>query len=177
MIPDNVKPGDFLLVHMGGQGGKAIHIAQMLNGNGIGHFEHAAVYVGNNPHSGTFDIVEARPNGAGLQNVHYYDTAETMWSSGLINLTNLQRHEVIKAAYGYVGVPYSWEDYTALALHRFHIPAPHLQTFIQTNKRMICSQLVDQCYQDADVQLFNDKRWPGYVTPGDLWQLLDRRIN
>ena len=33
---------------------------------------------------------------------------------------------------------------------------------------MICSQLVDYCYLMAGVHLFNDGRWPGYVTPEDL---------
>jgi hypothetical protein len=37
---------------------------------------------------------------------------------------------------------------------------------------MICSQLVDQCYQDAGVHLFADGRWPGDVTPADLYRLI-----
>ncbi len=37
---------------------------------------------------------------------------------------------------------------------------------------MICSQLVDQSYQDAGVHLFSDGRWSGYVTPGALFERL-----
>jgi hypothetical protein len=31
---------------------------------------------------------------------------------------------------------------------------------------------VDQIYQDAGLQIFNDLRWSGYVTPGSLYRAL-----
>lgn len=32
--------------------------------------------------------------------------------------------------------------------------------------------LVDQIYLDADLHMFNDGRWPGYVSPAALRQVL-----
>ena len=37
---------------------------------------------------------------------------------------------------------------------------------------MICSQLVDEAYKRAGVQLFDDNRLPGDVDPNDLWELI-----
>lgn len=164
MIPANAKPGDFVLAQMSGDVASLIRVGQFLNGNGFGDYEHAFVYVGNG------QIVEAEPSGAKLTGYHY--GANVLWSSGLIPLDSGERFAIVRAAVGYVGVGYSYADYFALAAHRLHIPAPDLKRYVSSSKHMICSQLVDQVYQDAGVHLFKDNRWPGYVTPGDLWQLL-----
>jgi hypothetical protein len=68
-------------------------------------------------------------------------------------------------------VPYSFLDYAALAAHRWHIPTPGLKRFVGDTGHMICSQLVDQAAADGGWRLFDDQRWPGFVTPGALWQL------
>ena len=170
MIPAYAKPGDFVLAHMSGDVATWIRIGQILNGSGFSDYEHAFVYIGHG------NIVEAGGNGAVLTPYHY--GTNVLWSSGIIPLTDVQREAVVTAATGYTGVGYSYADYFALAAHRLHIPAPDLKSYIATSKHMICSQLVDQAYEDAGVHLFKDGRWPGYVTPGDLWQLLqlpDRR--
>jgi hypothetical protein len=41
---------------------------------------------------------------------------------------------------------------------------------------MICSQLVDRCYDIAGVHLFDDGRKPGDVSPGDLSRCLGGHI-
>jgi hypothetical protein len=38
---------------------------------------------------------------------------------------------------------------------------------------MMCSQLADQCRADGGSHLFDDGRWPGYVTPLDIGLLLE----
>jgi len=167
MVPANVKPGDFGLVHMGGDAGKWIRIGQWLNGSGFSDYEHAFIYVGSDT------IVEAEPSGAHITKSHY---SNILWSSGIINPTDTQRLAIVKAARSYVGTPYSWADYFSLAARRLHIPAPHLKAFVASSNHMICSQLVARCYADAGCPLYD--RWTGYVTPGDLCQLLqlpDRR--
>ena len=63
-------------------------------------------------------------------------------------------------------------DYFALALHRLGIPAPELKRYIGSSKHLICSQLVDLVYAEAGIHLFTDNRWPGYVTPADLANLI-----
>jgi cell wall-associated NlpC family hydrolase len=179
MIPANAKPGDFFLVSFDGKNpnitdpnkwlshGGLIRLGQWANGDGFDQYEHAAIYLGNN------QIVEASNSGTILTSYHYTRN-DTMWSSGLISLSDPQRAAVVKAAHGYVGTPYSWPDYAALAAHTLHLlPATKaLKDYVASTKHMICSQLVDQCFEDAGWHLFNDKRWPGYVTPGSLYHLL-----
>ncbi|MFJ8040523.1 hypothetical protein ACIRBX_08475 [Kitasatospora sp. NPDC096147] len=162
-------PGDFAVVRMGGRGGRAIRIGQWLNGDGFDDFEHAFVHVGNE------ELVEAQPGGAELRPLSVYtDGRPIRWSTGRIPLTDDQRRAIVAAARGYVGTPYSVADYLALAAHRFRLPVGLLiRAYVANSGHMICSQLVDQCYQDAGVHLFTDGRWSGYVTPADLANLLD----
>lgn len=155
-------PGDFQLVPTGGFGGLGIRIGQWLNGDGFANFEHVRVYVGDG------EFVQAEPHGAELvrENVNW-----GVWSTGLIPLGKFQRAGITYAARNYIGTPYGFFDYVALAAHRLHLPLPGLANFIASDKTMICSQLVAKCYLDAGVTLFPGE-WPGYVTPGDLYQLL-----
>ncbi|RKE19934.1 hypothetical protein [Streptomyces sp. TLI_171] len=160
-------PGDFAVVRMGGRTGRLIRIGQFLNGDGFADYEHAFVHVGDG------QLVEAQPGGAELRPLSVYDGRPVLWSTGRIPLTEEQRTAITAAAHRYVGTPYSLADYLALAAARIHLPAgPLLRNYVATSKHMICSQLVDQCYQDAGVHLFDDHRWPGYVTPADLAKLL-----
>lgn len=170
MVPANVKPGDFGLVHMGGDNGRLIRLGQWLNGSGFSDYEHAFIYIGNG------EIVEAEPDGARRTVCRY---SGVLWSSGIINPTDNQRAGIVKGAsmYAQLHTPYSWADYASLALRRFHIPAPHLKAYVASSGHMICSQLVAKCYSGAGCPLYD--RWTGYVTPGDLCQLLqlpDRRL-
>jgi hypothetical protein len=118
---------------------------------------------------GSLTIVQAEPHGA--QEVPWaWENNPHLWSSGTRFSTGSKGGY---AALGYVGVGYSFLDYSAIAAHALHIPAPGLRHYIETTRHMICSQLVDRCGQDAGVQLFDDKRWNGYVTPLDLALLLE----
>lgn len=181
-MPDNAQAGDFFLVSFDGnnpnvdpenlnhwlQHGGAVRIAQWADGTGFGEYEHAVIYIGNGR------IIQAQSEGVSAGDVHSYDGNQTMWSTGIIPLTAAQRADIVSSAIGYIGTPYSWVDYAAIAAHHLHLlpAAPMLKHYVASDKHMICSQLVDQCYDDAGVHLFTDGRWPGYVTPGDLWQLL-----
>jgi len=160
-------PGDFAVVRMGGRTGRLIRIGQWLNGDGFADYEHAFVYVGD------AQLVEAQPGGAELRPLSVYDGRPMLWSTGRFDLTAEQRTRIVDAARHYIGVRYSFADYLALAAARFHLPVGRpLRRFVADTRHMICSQLVDQCYQDAGVHLFDDGRWPGYVTPADLANLL-----
>ncbi|KJK59560.1 hypothetical protein UK12_03575 [Saccharothrix sp. ST-888] len=160
-------PGDFAVVRMSGRIGRLIRIGQWLNGDGFADFEHAFVYVGDG------ELVEAEPGGARLGPLTAYQGQPIRWSTGRFPLTEEQRHAIVAAAHGFLGVPYSAADYFALAAHRFHLPIGLLiKAYVADSRHMICSQLVDQCYQDAGVHIFRDGRWPGYVTPADLATLL-----
>lgn len=161
------QPGDFAVVSVGGPVGRAIAVGEWLNGDGFGDFEHAFIYIG----SGR--VIQAEPGGAAEAALTPH--AQILWSSDVIPLTDPQRKAICDAARGYVGVPYSFADYAALAAHRLHIPAPGLRAYIGSSKSMICSQLVDQCYADAGVHLYTDSRWPGFVTPASLAGLIRRQ--
>jgi uncharacterized protein YycO len=164
MLPP--QPGDFEVVPMGGEGGKWIHIAQILNNSGGADYEHARLYLGNG------NIVEAQPGGARIAPWRPVDNG--LWSTGIIELTTEQRLNIVAAGRSFAGVPYSAVDYFAIAAKHFKLGplVPGLKDYVESSKHMICSQLVDKAYQCAGVQLFDDKRWNGYVTPADLAGLL-----
>ncbi|WP_280696562.1 hypothetical protein [Kitasatospora sp. GP82] len=152
---------------MSGQVGRLIRIGQWLNGGGFADFEHAFIYVGDG------ELVEAEPGGARLGPLAAYDGRPIRWSTSRFPLSDEQRRAVVAAARGYIGVRYSAADYFALAAHHLHLPVGLLiKAYVASSRHMICSQLVDQCYRDAGIQLFTDSRWPGYVTPADLAKLL-----
>ncbi|MFF7635565.1 hypothetical protein ACFZB9_20775 [Kitasatospora sp. NPDC008050] len=152
---------------MSGDIGRLIRLGQWLNGDGFANYEHAFLMIDDDT------LAEAEPGGVRQAPLAEYGVTRIRWSSGTIELTDDQREAVIAAARRYLRVPYSFLDYAALAAHRFHLPgSPLLKGYVASTRHLICSQLVDQCYQDAGVHLFDDGRWPGYVTPADL----DRRI-
>lgn len=150
------------LTSIHGSVGKLIEFGQFLNGDNFSQWEHAFISLGNGL------IVEAEPGGARVGHVGDYPVIH--WCYGLYSLgTAKQNADAALAAKAYVGVPYSAADYFALVAHRLHIPAPGLQDYIANSQHQICSQLVDQADSDAGIHLFTDNRWPGYVTPADLY--------
>jgi hypothetical protein len=136
-------------------------------------WDHALVCTDPGDASHPMMIVEAEPGGA-VERPWHYDGHPHQWSSGIIALTPAQRTAIEMDAHMLAdrGTGYGWIDYLALVDHALHIPAPGLKRFIGSSHTLICSQLVDRCYQRAGVQLFDDGRWPGYVMPSDLGSLL-----
>lgn len=166
-----VLPGDFCCIPISGPVGTLISIGEWLNGSAFGNYDHAEIYVSmpdaNGPHGYTFG---AYPGGAALVALPCppEQLSGALWSSGHIQLTNEERAAIVANALSLKGTPYSALDYFALAGHHFHLPVPLLRHYIASSKHMICSQLVDYVYSESGVNLFTDKRWPGFVTPADL---------
>ncbi len=156
--------GDFGLFIGSDYVSRAIRFGEWLNGSKFTQYTHAVIRVSNDI------LVEAAPGGARTVSISHYPVGQMTWSSW--PLTDEQRAKVSVASYACVGTPYSYLDYVALAAHRLHIPAPHLRAYIESSRHMICSQLVDYTYQQAGVAMFEDNRWPGYVTPADLAEVL-----
>jgi hypothetical protein len=154
--------GDFGVTAVPGDAGRWIRIGQWLNGDGYYDYEHAFVVVDDHR------CVEARPSGAGYRELSAYPNA------AYYTCPEDKREAVASAAIGLIGTPYSWEDYYALAAVRLHLDliARPLRKYVADSGHMICSQLVDEAYARAGVQLFNDGRLPGDVTPGDLYGLI-----
>ncbi|MFG3287220.1 hypothetical protein ACGF3G_00150 [Streptomyces sp. NPDC048179] len=165
MIRATPRPGDIGLTNITGLVGKGIEVGQWLNGDGFAPWAHAFLVMPDGK------LIEAMPGGAQVVPLTEYDDRDVVYVSPA-GLTPAQRWAITACARQYEGVPYSFADYAALATHRLHIPAPGLRTFVASTGHMICSQLVDRAYLDAGIQLFNDKRWEGYVTPMALFNRL-----
>lgn len=141
-----------------------------------GHVGIATRWIGS-----TLRIVQAEPGGA-VEVDWPWEGHPHMWSTGILpdcpGAANAALHYAgyIPVGYGWAktrpGVGYSFLDYQAIAMHAYHIPAPGLKGYIASTGHQICSQLGDQCRQDAGDHLFSDGRWPGYVTPLDIALLL-----
>jgi len=164
--------GDIGLVDILGDVGWLIQLGQFLNKITwrvwtwrklwrLARSEHAFVYVGGG------QIVEAEPGGARLANLSEYDDRPIIW----LRCPDQYRQGVADAARTLIGIGYSAAMYFALALHRFHIPAPGLRRFIQSSGRLICSALADRAAELGGWQLFDDGRWNGYVDPEDIAEL------
>lgn len=154
--------GDFGVVKIPGRVGKLIRLGQWLNGDGYDDYEHAFIV------TGLAQVIEGRPSGAG------YNTVRSYPGAAYYNCPEESREAVAHAARLLIGRGYSWVDYFALAAVRFHLDlvAPPLRRYVKNSGRLICSQLVDLAYQMGGVQLFDDGRLPGDVTPGDLYGLI-----
>lgn len=164
------RPGDIGITKISGWGGRMIRFGQWLNGDGYEDYEHAFVVESIDPVTMQPVIVEAMPGGA--QHVENWHT-EVRW----LVCPEECRAGVAQAALDSVGVPYSWLDYGSIALHRFHIPTPMLKRYIKSSGHMICSQLADHAALKGGWHLFDDGRWEGDVTPGDLTRLWRKHYN
>ncbi|MGW1859372.1 hypothetical protein [Streptomyces collinus] len=153
------QPGDFGLTRISGLTGRAVSLGQRLIGSGS-YFTHAFVYVGSG------EIVEAQPGGACRSPLP--TDRRVVFSDS--NLTGSQRANIVRAAVGYIGTPYSYLDYLAIAESRI-ARIDSLEEFVGETHHMICSQLVAQCYADAGIPLFPG-RVSGDVAPGDLARLI-----
>lgn len=137
---------------------------------------HSILYVGNGM------IVEAQPNGAVLRHASNYP--DTVWSH--MDLPPAQRAAIAVAAKAktkwkqnpdgtWRGVPYSWLDDAAIGAAKLlgHALPPFVRRRLSRPDRLQCAQLVDVCYHEAGVDLFTDGRYPGDVSPGDLFDLIE----
>lgn len=174
------SPGDFCCVPVSGAVGFGIEFGQWLDGDKFQPYDHAEVYVGgasqdDAPYGYT---VSAYPDGKGLKPLPCppQELPGSLWSSSAVKLTQQQRTAICAWAGAHEDVRYSFADYGALVLHRLRLPAPGLREFIASSEHMICSQYVDTCFAACGVHLFDDGRWPGYVTPAMLAEMLQARI-
>lgn len=165
------QSGDIGLTQIFGHVGRGIRFAQWFNGDGFADYEHAFVYVGTRVRDSDIPgdgpkIIEAMPGGALLSPLAKYAPERVLW----LRCPPEYGNAVAAAALGFQGVPYSFADYLAIALHHFRVPTPHLKAYIQSSRHMICSQLADRAAEIGGWRIFDDGRWPGYVTPGDLYR-------
>lgn len=163
-MPDTgPQPGDIGCTQIRGDVGRLIRLGQWLNGDGFANYEHCFVYLGNG------QIIEAEPGGARIADLTEYDARAIAW----VRCPDEHRQAVAAAARSLEGTKYSALDYFALALHRFHIPAPGLRRFIQSSGHLICSQFADRAARIGGWNLFRDGRWDGFVDPAEIAALAE----
>lgn len=162
--------GSIGLVKVEGVVGEAIRVAQALIGDGFQDYEHAFVLyqkLGGDAFSSS-QIVEAEAGGTRLASLSEYRGRRVLWLPCPPELSAA----MIAAAMTYVGVPYSYTDYAAIATHHLRLPgADDLKYLVNASHHVICSQLAAACADKAGWGLVADE-WPGYVTPGSLAKLV-----
>lgn len=178
-----VLPGDFCAVPVGGPVGPLISFASWLDNLGqhdddLQKYEHAEIYVGDP--SGQYPnglTCSAYPDRQGIKVLDCppEQLPGAIWSSGVIPLTDAQRAGIVGWCYDHANVTYSALDYFALTLHRFGLSTTWLRNRIGSSKQYICSQFVDAAYLANGIHLFDDGRWPGYVKPVDLADIIESR--
>jgi hypothetical protein len=117
-------------------------------------------------------IIEANPGGAAESDLANYDGMYQVRSA--MDLSPTMRAAIVDAAQGHLGDPYSWLDDAAIGLtdlFRWHVPA-WVRARLARSDRLQCAQLVDQCYLEAGIHLWDDGRPPGMVAPSDLLLLI-----
>lgn len=158
--------GQFGLGKIGGATGTWIKLGQWMNGD-LSPFEHAFMYTGKLG-DGQFQAVEAMPGGA--VKTERWSPLDVRTEVSSFDLSTDVKLRVARVALARVGTPYSFIDYASLALLRLGIRPGWLKRYVASDKREICSEMVDGIYLDAGVHLYDDGRPQGDVTPGDLWR-------
>lgn len=159
-------PGDIGLSRTPGVVGFLISLGQLLLGD-PSPFTHTFIVI-----DGT-RVLGAQPGGARYGSLkRYIDEDKAVFTTGRIPLTKEQRDSIVAEANKLLGTPYSYLDYLAIALHRFHVRFAFIEDYILNSGHMICSQLTDEVYRRAGIQLFDDGRLPHDVTPGDIANML-----
>lgn len=189
----DLQPGDLMFTTIDGIAGKAIAVAEKINDADVTWadalaVQHVAVVVESS--NSTFPevgpiwsprIVQAMPHGA-----EEIQIGEDHWTSKHIYVRPAygqsthtspaglpgQALDVAYAARRYIGTPYSFADYAAIAGLHLGIRNGPIRRYVTTSKHMICSQLADQAMCDAGFHVFNDGRLPQDVTPAALYRKL-----
>lgn len=157
------QPGDFGLTRIAGTTGKLVSIGQRIVGSGS-FYTHAFVYLGNG------EIIEAEPGGARKTLLSHALQGRKTAAYSDFDLTPAQRSAIVSAAESLLGTPYSFLDYLAIGEARL-LHTTRLERYVSDTGHMICSQLVDECYRRAGIELFPN-RISGDVAPGDLAKLI-----
>lgn len=180
----NPQPGDLGFTTIAGMVGGWVNFGQAAL-NDACRFDHVfavAHAVGDPEYPGGL-IVEAMPNGARVRPLA--DRLGPGYAYATVPLTDEQRRMVPAIAQGFVaaragrGVPYSFGTYLELALAQYRVTrwtTPGLRKLIDDKGHLICSQLADELLRRVGFHVFDDGRWRGDVTPGDLFYRFDPRV-
>lgn len=181
-----VQPGDWCVVPVSHITGPLIQVASWLadvvddtKGNPWQAYDHAEVYVGepdpSAPHGYT---CSAYPDRVGLKALDCppEQIPGSIWSSGVFPLTDAQRAGIVQWCYEHSRVMYSALDYLAMTAYDLHwtATANALKAKVIARGSYICSYFSCQAWLDNGVAPLFD-RWPGFVKPLDMAQLVESR--
>lgn len=173
----DIKPGSFFLTRQTGRTGRLVAAGQALV-RGASTFTHAGIVLSDRR------VLEALPGGATIspltkitdnapvlicdRPVRDY-VAKNPFPDPVGAVEGWIRQRVVQSAERLEGVPYSWLDYAAIAMAEWKLPGWQLvRRRVESSHHLICSALVDRAYKWAGIDLFNDDRLCGDVTPWDL---------
>jgi len=161
--------GSIGLVKVEGVVGEAIRVGQWFDGDGFEDYEHAFMLYQRGSQAALSTVVEAEPGGTRFAGLEEYRGRKVLWLPCPEQYTTA----MMMAAVTYVGLPYSFTDYAAIAAHHLHLPVARLlEAVVEHSHHVICSQLATACADKAGWPLFPPGEWPGYVTPGALAKLV-----
>jgi hypothetical protein len=180
----NPQPGDLGFTTIAGMVGGWVNIGQAIVHDAC-RFDHvfSVVHAVGHPNFPGGLIVEAMPSGARFRPLA--DRLGPGYAYARVELTDVQRAMVPAIAQGFVdvrhgkGIGYSFGTYLAIALAQYRVTrglTPGLQRIIDNQGRLICSQLVDELLLRIGYHVFDDGRWRGDVTPGDVFYRFDPRV-
>lgn len=150
-------PGDFGVTATPGFGSWVIRVVTRSK------YNHAFVVIG------AGQCIEGEPGGARYNRLANYPHA--VYSS--FPLTGPQRAGIVAWATKHLGTPYSWLDDLEIGLVDLFGWAPKwMRARLRSDATLQCAQLVDAAYHAAGVQLFDDGRPAGGVSPADLARLI-----
>jgi hypothetical protein len=158
MAASELLPGDFILVR---SKGLLPFVIRVVTRSPVSH---AAIV--RDAHT----VLEARSNGAVFTDWDEYAPRMGLDVVGTarLPLSDEQREAVPQVAAELQGTPYGFLDLLSVGALQYHIRLSPLRAIVARENRAICSQLVDEFLKRLGFAIYDDGRWPGDVTPGDL---------
>lgn len=186
MSIEMLRPGDIGFGNIGGAAGALIWAGQKIvdaTTKEESRFKHVLVVVSaagtDRPYRDPVRIVQAMPSGAECIAI-----GEEHWTSDFVYIRPHYKiagvgyggmsERVAAAVMNYIGTPYSFLDYVAIAGLHLGIKDGLVRRYVTTSKHQICSQLADQAMTDAGWHVFTDGRLPQDVTPAALYRQMMR---
>lgn len=124
------------------------------------HFDHAAIYVGNN------HVVEAIGPDVQEDPCFIYKPREVRWYGIRGDGTERKRADVARYARSHIGQPYDFAAWFCIPAHViFHLPVPPQ---FAADPLACCSPLVAKAYRAAGLDLFPGKSILNFVSPDEL---------
>jgi len=149
--------GDYFVVHTTGIAARLIQLGNWSKWN------HAGIYIGDDL------IIEARPTGVSISNIHKYEDKPILWSTSHDSpFTEAEAEELHRFALTFVGDSYGIWSIIALGFKclTFGIPLIPADWFAEKEHSVICSQLVAWVWSHMGRRVSHKKH--SLVRPKDL---------